>query len=191
MKRVVLALMLVCACAPKETPAPPPKPATVTFPFAAPKVRSTPQKCGGDGSYAAALDCFRMTRGFDFSVKDSDVTADGAMHRPSPGAERVEIRTKNAGTWIAEAKAAGVVWTHDGKHEMNEPAWADRIWQRTTMFLDPQKKEGSPRLAGSDAEANHYQFTDANSGAKYDVWVSRRDGAITRIRIGTFEMNIR
>ena len=196
MKRALLALMLICACAPRETTPPPPSPKaaapqpTVTFPTAAPKVKSTPQKCGGDGSYAAALDCFRMTRGFDFSVKDSDVTAAGAMHRPSPGAERLEIRTKNAGTWTAEAKAAGVVWTHDGKRETNEPAWADRIWQRTTLFLDPQKKEGTPQLAGSDADTNHYRFTDANSGTKYDVFVSKRDGAITRVRIGTFEMNV-
>jgi len=88
-------------------------------------------------------------------------------------------------------KATGVVWTHDGKHETNEPAWADRIWQRTTMFLDPQKKEGAPQLAASDAETNHYHFTDANSGTQYDVFVSRRDGAITKIRAGTFEIKLR
>ena len=199
MKRLAaaLAIALSFACgreAPPAKPAPQPPPApqpTVTFPTAAPKMRSTPQKCGGDGSYAAALDCFRMTSGFTFDVKDSDVTADGAMNRPVPGAERVVIKTKTAGTWTAEAKATGVAWTHDGKHDSNEPAWADRIWQRTTMFLDPQKKEGAPQLAASDAETNHYHFTDANNGTQYDVWVAKRDGAITKMRMGTFEMSIR
>jgi hypothetical protein len=200
MKRLTaaLAIALSFACgreAPPAKPAPPPSTAapqpTVTFPTAAPKMRSTPQKCDGDGSYAAALDCFRMTSGFTFDVKDSDVTGEGAMNRPSPGGERLVIKTKRAGTWSAETKATGVVWTHDGKRDTNEPAWADRIWQRTTMFLDPQKKEGTPQLAGSDGETNHYHFTDANSSVPYDVYVSKRDGAITKMRMGTFEMSIR
>lgn len=187
MKRVAILWLLLFACGRERPAAPPPvkataPPPTVTFPATPPKAP--------DGSYAAAIDAFRTTRGFDFHVKDADVVADGAMHRPRPGAEKIVIRTKASGEWTAEVQPAGVVWMHAGKRVTDEPAWADRIWQRTTMFLDPQKKEGAPRLAGSDNDTNHYHFTDANSGAAYDVYVSKRDGAIRRLRVGTFDLSV-
>ena len=160
------------------------------FPSAPPKMKSTPQGCNGDGSYAMALDCYRMSSSLIFSVKDTDIDAFGTMSRPRPGAESVVIRVMGAGQWSAETKPSGVVWTHDGKRVTNEPAWADRIWQRTTMFLDPQMREGTPRLVGSDAASNHYHFTDANSGTPYDLYVSKRDGSVIRIRVGTFEMSV-
>ena len=188
MKRdaATLLIALSFACGREAPPPPAPKsaapPPTITFPTETPKPR---------GTYDAAIERFRTARGLTFDVKDSDVSATGTMTRPRPGQERVEIRTKKAGVWTAEAQAAGVVWMHDGKRQMNEPPWADRIWQRTTMFLDPQKKEGAARLAESDDTTNHYHFTDANSGAPYDVWVSKRDGSITKLKAGTFQMTVR
>jgi hypothetical protein len=51
------------------------------------------------------------------------------------------------------------------------------------MVLDPLKKEGTPQptFEKSGGETlNHYHFTNANSGEANDVWVSARDGRITK-----------
>jgi len=54
--------------------------------------------------------------------------------------------------------------------------------------LDPQKKEGSPQLAGTETmsgePSNHYHFTNANSGDANDVWISRSDGRIVKWKAG-------
>jgi hypothetical protein len=141
--------------------------------------RSTPQKCAGDGSYEQAIDCFRMSAGFHFTLDG----VRGEMSRPTLGLERVQFK-KDGVTWTGEAKHQGVVWSRNGAHELSPPDLVNHVWQRTTMVLDPQKKEGSPQLAGTETisgePCNHYHFTNANSGEANDVWVSTRDGRIVK-----------
>jgi hypothetical protein len=152
--------------------------------------RSTPQKCAGDGSYEQALDCFRMTSGFHFTLPD----AKGEMTRSMPGMERVSFKAGDGAHWIGEAKKAGVVWSRDGKHELSAPDITNRVWQRTTMVLDPQKKEGTAQLAGVETiggePCNHYHFTNANSGEANDVWVSTKDGRIVKWNAGTSTLEL-
>ena len=101
--------------------------------------------------------------------------------------ERVQFRASGA-SWIGEAKHTGVVWSRNGKHEQSPPEITNRVWQRTTMVLDPQKKEGAPQLAGAEPLGgetfNHYHFTNANSGEANDVWVSTKDGRIAKWTAG-------
>ena len=56
------------------------------------------------------------------------------------------------------------------------------------MVLDPQKKEGSPQLGGTEPisgePCNHYHFTNANTGEANDVWVSARDGRVVKWKMG-------
>lgn len=210
MRRSIIILVLVCvACGREEreatttmpTTPPPmgkaaaPAPALSTnAPAPAPPRganRSTPQKCAGDGSYERALDCFRISAGFNFTYAD----AKGEMTRTTPGMERVRFKASDGATWLGEAKPAGVVWSRDGKHELSPPEVTNRVWQRTTMVLDPQKKEGSAQLAGvesvSGEPCNHYHFTNANSGEANDVWVSTKDGRIVKWKAGTATLELR
>jgi hypothetical protein len=146
--------------------------------------KSTPQKCAGDGSYEQALDCFRMSAGFHFTLDG----VRGEMTRPTPGLERVKFKAADGVTWTGEAKHQGVVWSRNGAHELSPPDLVNHVWQRTTMVLDPQKKERSPQLAGTETisgePCNHYHFTNANSGEANDVWVSTRDGRIVKWTAG-------
>ena len=194
MKRLFLILLLCAACGREEpsntttTAAPSPVP-TTSIPATAPVApraanRSTPQKCAGDGSYEQALDCFRMTTGFHFTLDG----VRGQMTRPTPGLERVQFKSADGVTWIGEARHQGVVWSRNGAHELSPPDVVNRVWQRTTMVLDPQKKEGSPQLAGTEPisgePCNHYHFTNANTGEANDVWVSTRDGRVVKWKMG-------
>lgn len=193
MKRILFLMLLLCAACGREetsnttTAAPPVSTTSIPAPppAAPPRAanRSTPQKCAGDGSYDQALDCFRMTAGFHFTLDG----VRGEMTRPTLGLERVQFKSANA-TWIGEAKHQGVVWTRNGAHELSPPDVANQVWQRTTMVLDPQKKEGSPQLAGTETisgePSNHYHFTNANTGDANDVWVSTRDGRIMKWKAG-------
>jgi len=201
---IVLIVVLMCAACGREEPeptatlpknpplprtsAPPPPSVTASAPRG-PK-RSTPQKCAGDGSYEQALDCFRISSGFHFTLAE----AKGEMSRQTPGMERVSFKA-NGATWTGEAKPAGVVWSRDGKHEMSPPDITNRVWQRTTMVLDPQKKEGTAQLAGVEPIAgepcNHYHFTNANSGEANDVWVSKKDGRIVKWTAGKSTLELR
>jgi hypothetical protein len=203
-KRLVLVVLLCAACG-REEPEPPttrmptnpPPMRTVTATTtSAPAVRrapskSTPQKCAGDGSYEQAIDCFRMTSGFNFTLDG----VKGEMSRPTIGMESVHFKAPDGVAWTGEAKHQGVVWSRNGTHEMSPPALTNDVWQRTTMVLDPQKKEGSPQLAGvetMDGEpSNHYHFTNANSGEANDVWVSTRDGRIVKWKKGKSVLEIR
>ena len=203
MKRLIVIVALVCAACGREerepsTTMPNTPPPVRTSSTAAPPTesaatpivthrgpnRSTPQKCAGDGSYEQALDCFRMTSGFHFTLPD----AKGEMTRSTPGLERVSFKTADGAHWIGESKKTGVVWSRDGKHEMSTPDITNKVWQRTTMVLDPQKKEGAAQLAGVEPiageQCNHYHFTNANSGEANDVWVSTKDGRIVKWTAG-------
>lgn len=151
--------------------------------------RSTPSRCAGDGSYEQGLECFRISSGFHFTLGD----VAGEMRRPTPGMERVEFKSEGT-TWVGEAKKAGVVWSRNGKHELSPPDVTNRVWQRTTMVLDPQKKEGSPQLVGTEnvgsKPSRHYHFTNANSGEANDVWVSTKDGRIVKWTMGSSTLEL-
>ena len=196
MKRLLILVMLVAACRPREVPKPaapaPPKPAAPSAATSAPKgmivpkprAVSTPAKCAGDGSYEQAVECFRMSSGFRFHVTSPAVSGDGRLERPRIGQERVTI-----GDWSAETKPGGIVWARAGKPATPSPE-LERLYQRLTLYLDPQKKEGAPQLAGSDAKANQYHFTDVNSGEVYDVTVAKDDGRIVELRAGKTDISI-
>jgi hypothetical protein len=203
MRRLTLALLLLVVACRQERPAPPapqqnrppaPKPAAAVHPpLTPPKVnRSTPDRCAGDGSYGQAVDCFRSTSRAVFSiVEPKGLRAEGEMTRSTIGAEREQFTLHGAGRddgeWSAETKATGVIWTHGGKRTPSEPPVADRIWQRTTLYIDPQKKEGEAQRAGNESvggeECIRYRFTDANNGDLHDVWISTADGHIVRIKV--------
>lgn len=190
MKRIAIVLLLA-ACARHETPAPsaptkkstPPPPARrVVVPK--PRGVSTPAKCAGDGSYEQAVECFRMSSGFRFRVTSPTINAAGTLQRPRLGEERVTI-----GEWTAEAKRGGIVWARGGKPATPAPE-LERLYQRLTIYLDPQKKEGAPQLVDAKGNANRYHFTDANNGEIYDVVVAKDDGRITDLRAGKTEIAI-
>ena len=213
MKRLIVLVALLCAACGGEKPqsetttlpASPPPPHTDTRagtggiipsppPVAVHKPnRSTPQKCAGDGSYEQALDCFRISSGFSFELADAHgVQMQGKMTRSTPGMERVQFKASDGVSWTGEAKASGVVWSRNGKHEQAPPDITNRVWQRTTMVLDPQKKEGAPRLMTEQpGSEHHYRFTNANSGEVNDVWVSAKDGSITKWTAGDLTLRLR
>ena len=133
MKRLFLILLLCAACGREEpsntttTAAPSPVP-TTSIPATAPVApraanRSTPQKCAGDGSYEQALDCFRISSGFHFTLDG----VRGEMTRPTPGMERVQFKAADGVTWIGEAKHQGVVWSRNGAHELSPPHVVNRV----------------------------------------------------------------
>lgn len=197
MKKIVLVGLLVfVACGREErddstrtmtlprNPPVPPSAREAPYRGITPSAKSTPSRCAGNGSYEQALDCFRMTTGFHFRLDGLR----GEMTRPTPGLERVQFKSWEGDTWIGEAKHQGVVWTRNGVREQSPPDFADYAWQRTTMVLDPQKKEGSPQFVGADplsgGLAKHYHFTNANTGDANDVWVSTSDGRIVKWNVG-------
>jgi hypothetical protein len=199
MRRLFFLMLLFCAACGREEPsntttaAPAPSTSIPAPPPAAPArvvSRSTPQKCAGDGSYEQALDCFRMSNGFHFTLDG----VRGQMSRPTPGLERVQFKGMDGVTWIGEAKHQGVVWSRNGAHELSPPDIVNQVWQHTTMVLDPQKKEGSPQLSGTDTisgePSNHYHFTNANSGEVNEVWVSTRDGRLVKWKAGNSTMEL-
>ncbi len=166
--------------------------------------KSTPRKCAGDGSYEQALECFRITTGFSFVITEARgverdlhgvrIRAQGEMTRSTPGMERVRCTTTDGAVWTAEAKKTGVVWSRNGKHEQSPPDFMNRVWQRTTMVLDPQKREGAPQLVGTERIAgepcNHDRFTNANNGEANDVWVSALDGRIMKWTAGASTLEL-
>jgi len=164
------------------TPAPMPPP---------PKPHLTPDRCNGDGSYAAAIDCFRQTAGFHFVILDGSARAEGEMARTAVGAESVRFRLTGSGAsdgeWIALSKGTAISWFRNGKRITAEPPVADTVYQRTTLTFDPQKKEKDAQLAGrqrmDDVDCNHYRFTDANNGDAHDVWISRSTGDLVKTKV--------
>lgn len=139
--------------------------------------KSTPTHCAGDGSYDAAVDCIRIAAALRFKSSDGA----GQMIRKSPGTEKM-ILDGNDGHWVAEAQRTGIVWTHDGKTVKDVPRKLEKLWERLTLFPDPQKKEGKPVLA-MEGDVRRYDFTDANTGDRYSVWVASEDGHITKLRV--------
>jgi hypothetical protein len=123
-----------------------------------------------------------MSSGFRFRVTSPDLDAGGTLRRPRIGEETVTL-----GEWTAEAKHSAIVWTKGGKPATPTPE-LERLYQRLTLYLDPQKREGAPQLVDATGNAKHYRFTDANSGEVYDVYVAKDDGRIVRLRAGKTEI---
>lgn len=209
MKRLLAVLLLLCAACGRETrdedartttlPVTPPRPSSAKNHSPLGGIvrnnKSTPSRCAGRGTYEDALDCFRMTSGFHFTLDG----AKGEMTRPMQGMESVRFVEKGGSTslgeWLGEAKKTGVVWSRNGKHELSPPDVTYHVWQRTTMVLDPQKKEGIAQLSGVESvngePCNHYHFTNANSGEVNDVWVSTKDGRIVKWKAGSSTLELR
>ena len=184
MRRVAVfaALALAVACQ-REKPVTRRPTATRNPPPATPSARplsSTPQHCAGDGSYASAVECIRFAAALHFKSSDGA----GDMIRPTPGAERLTLDTSD-GEWKAETKATGIVWTHNGNAVKDVPQKYEKLWQRLTIFPDPQKKEGAPKLS-MEGNVRRYDFTDANTGDRYSVWLSPADGHITKLQVNAW-----
>ena len=129
-----------------------------------------------------AVNNFRVSRGFHFTFTDGD----GELRRPRQGMEELRVhvaRGADRGEWLASVKPTGVVWTKDGGHVADVPQSMQRLFQRLTIFPDPQKKEGAAQRAG-----DHFEFTDANSGERYVVTV--KGAEIVEFRIGNERVGI-
>ena len=187
--------LIAFACA-RETPVPPPasKPQP---PAAKPVVTSiapaeAPTAKGG--SYAEAMLWLQSAPAFAFVLDEGGVHAEGDLTRRTVGAESVRIRA-NGEEWRATAGPRGVAWERrDGKAWKSAPApeYGNRIYQRVTLAFDPQKKEGSAQFVGAEGTANHYRFTNANTGELHDVWVNTADNHVEKIKIGdAFEMTLK
>ena len=121
---------------------------------------------------------FRISPGFHFTFDDGS----GSLERPRQGMEQVKLhitRGADRGDWTASVKPNGVVWTKDGKHTMDVSSSLLKLYQRLTLFPDPQKKEGTAHRNG-----DRFEFTDANGGDRYSIAVGP-DGAMTEIRINS------
>lgn len=151
----------------------------------APSPAATPRDA--DASYDAALDWLRSTSGFQFTLRDGEVSGEGELRRTTIGAESMTLRTADGVEWRATTTQGGVVWERreaGGWRAAPEPAFGNRVYQRLTIPFDPQKKEGAAQLVASDANTNRYRFTDANSGRVHELHVSRQRGDIERMTIG-------
>jgi hypothetical protein len=190
MRRVFVCLTLIAfvACRREQPVKPVPPSSVIRHPSsvsarpvpAAPKLpmKSTPQHCAGDGSYDAAVECIRIAARLDFKSSDGA----GNMIRTTPGAERLILDTSD-GHWVAEAQRTGIIWTHNGKPVKDVPRNLEKLWERLTLFPDPQKKEAKPVLS-MEGNVRRYDFTDANTGDRYSVWVAAPgDGHITKLRV--------
>lgn len=183
MRRFVLVFVALGLACSRETPAPPAPPAasesvaTQQQPVTETRVPEL-QK----GTYDEAMLWLRSAPRFRFTVREGDMRAEGEMTRTTPGAEKVRFRA-NGEEWEAEATAQGVVWKRGGK-PADPPPYGGRLYQRVTVAIDPQKKEGVPLLVSTAGETNLYRFTDANSGEVHEVSVRKADSSIARITIG-------
>jgi hypothetical protein len=168
-RRIAILIVLLAACS-REQKAPPP--ATPVRPAPKPAVSTVvPPSAPQTGSYEAVVERFRLSKGFHFTFNGGE----GLLERPRQGMERVKIRTGHD-AWTAEVKPNGVVWTKNGKHELNVPQSLQQLFQRVTIFPDPQKKEGSAQRIDDT-----FTFTNANGGEHYVVKVV--DGNIVELNI--------
>jgi hypothetical protein len=121
------------------------------------------------------------------------VRAEGTMTRPAIGAEKIEFRAKGE-EWRASAGPKGVSWQKHAGGKWKDaaaPDYGNHLYQRVTLAFDPAKKEREAQFVASEGDANHYRFTDANTGHVHDVWVNKADNHVERISIaGVMEMTI-
>lgn len=143
------------------------------------------------GSYAEGMIWMRSAPAFHFVLDEAGVHAEGDLQRRTIGAESVQFRA-NGAEWRATAQARGVTWERRNGSawaQADPPPFGNRVYQRVTLAFDPQKKEGDAQFVAAEDGANHYRFTNANTGEVHDVWVNIADNHIERVKIGdAFEM---
>jgi hypothetical protein len=189
-ERFIVFLMLIAACS-RETPAPPPTSTAPSKPAAsAQPVQPVPVV---KGTYDEAMVWLRATPGFRFTIDEGGVHAEGKMTRKTVGIESIEV-TANGEQWRAGSGPQGISWQRRSGGKWSAapaPPYGNRLYQRVTLAFDPQKKEGTAQLAGSEGGSNLYRFTNANTGELHEVWVAQADSHVERIRIGNaMEMKI-
>lgn len=183
MRRLVLVFVALALACSREEPAPTatasaPQP-TATQP---PPVTETRVPELQKGTYDEALLWMRSAPRFSFTLTEEDLRAEGEMTRTTIGAERVRFRVDGE-QWEAEAMPQGIAWKRGGK-PADAPPFGNRVYQRVTLAIDPQKKEGVPLLVSSQGDTNLYRFTNANSGEVHEVTVRKSDSSIARLKIG-------
>jgi hypothetical protein len=140
------------------------------------------------------LTWLRSNSGFQFTVRDGKVTAEGEMKRERVGMETVTFRAEGA-EWRGVSGPRGVVWSRrDGGSwkETTPPLYAGRLWQHVTLAFDPQKREGSAQLAATSDTTNLYRFTDANTGRVHELRVRKDNAKVESLLIGSdVELTIR
>jgi hypothetical protein len=172
---IIVLLILTAACS-REQRAPS---ATTTTQATATTATISPQSpVQTAASYGEAMTWFESTSGFHFVIDESGVRAEGEMTRPTIGAEKIEVRVDGK-QWSAVAGPQGVTWS-----PAPPPDWGNRIYQRVTLAIDPQKKEGTAQLVSSEEGTSLFRFTDANTGELHEVWVSNADNHIERMKVG-------
>lgn len=178
-RALLFVLLPLLACS-REPQAPPRKPAatpaaTSPAPAVAPKA---------EPSYERALVWLKTAPRFSFVLEDAGVRAEGEMTRSRVGAEIVQF-TSGGEEWRGEAAPQGLIWKRragSGWAEATPPSFAGHLYQRVTVGLDPQKKEGTAQLVSRDGATSLFRFTDANTGEAWEVRV-RADDSIERITI--------
>lgn len=195
----IIAVFLTALACSRETPLPPPATATTpskTAPPAVATTSTTPAPVPASpkaGSYDEAVLWLRSAPGFHFVLDEGGVHAEGDLARRTVGSEIVRLRA-NGEEWRATAGARGVAWEQrkgNAWTAAGAPPYGNRIYQRVTLAFDPQKKEGNAQLVAAEGTANHYRFTNANTGEVHDVWVNVADNHVERMRIGdSFEMKV-
>lgn len=201
-------VFLIAISCSRETPAPPATQtqtpattlpatstlATSTVPLttSAQPIEKTAVKNGG--SYAEGMLWLQSAPAFHFVVDEGGVHAEGDLTRRTVGAESVRIRA-NGEEWRASAGPRGVAWEirkGNAWTAASPPTYGNRIYQRVTLAFDPQKKEGDAQFVAAEGTANHYRFTNANTGEVHEVWVNVADSHVERMKIGSsFEMKLK
>ncbi len=195
---IITSFLIAISCS-RETPAPPAAPTqtTATTSVSAPVTTSkstTEPPARSGGSYKEAMLWLRSAPAFHFVVDEGGIHAVGDLTRRTIGAESVRIRA-NGEEWRATSGARGVAWElrkGSAWAAAPAPAYGNRLYQRVTLAFDPQKKEGDAQFVATEGTANHYRFTNANTGEVHDVWVNVADNHVERMKIGTaFEMKVK
>lgn len=188
-ERLILFLILFNACG-GETPSATDTNASTTTTTQPPVVATAPAApvpAITNRNYDDALNWFRSAPSFRFMLDDADIHAEGKMTRKAVGAESIEAKVNNE-EWRASAGALGVVWErrNGGAWSKAEPpAFGNRVFQRVTLAIDPQKKEGAAQLARTEGGVEQYRFTNANSGEVHEVWIDTNAKRVERMKIGT------
>jgi hypothetical protein len=183
MRRISILFLFVLAACSRETPAPPATSSTAELKVTSTSTAPAPvaPATATSGTYADAMKWMASNPGFRFVLVEGTTRAEGEMKRERVGAESLRV-TIDGVEWTAETKPNGVIWSRGGK-ESAPPPQGGRIFQRVTLTLDPQKREGEAQLAGTEGELNHWTFTNNVTGEPHHLWVSTRDGHIARMKI--------
>lgn len=186
-ERLILFLILFNACSGETPSTTDTNPATTTTQPPVVATAPPPQPAlTTSRNYEDAMNWFRTVPSFRFVLDDAELRAEGTMSRKAVGAESIEVKMNNE-FWRASAGALGVAWerrTGSTWRKVDPPPFANRLFQRVTLAIDPQKKEGAAQLAATEGNIERYQFTNANSGEVHIVWITKDTKRIERMRIG-------